>query len=117
MSTTSTKKNTNYVIVVDYVDGQTLEDCYLLGWNNKYDWFDTDTCGWEIMTPSGRVKKNDSGLIFIDRLVGVYVSETEDYWKCHCDSGNREGYDCTICRLEKKDDEWLLIPVYRNDEE
>ena len=38
MSTTYTKKNTNYVIVVDYVEGQTLEECFLLGWNNKYDW-------------------------------------------------------------------------------
>lgn len=116
MSTTYTKKNTNYVIVVDYVEGQTLEECFLLGWNNKYDWFDTDTCGWEILTKTGRVKKNKFGLIEIDRWVSVYVGETEDYCRSYSDSGNTEGYDCTVCRLEKKDDEWLLIPVSVDEE-
>ena len=114
MGTTSTtvKKNTNFVVVVDCVEGQTLEDCYLLGWNNKYDWFDCDTCGWEILTKTGRVKKNNYGLLIeIDSWVSVYVGEKESDCRSYSDSGNREGYDCTVCRLEKKDDEWLLIPV------
>jgi hypothetical protein len=71
--TTVEKKNTNYVVVVDYKEGQTLEDCYLLGWSNKYDWFDCDTCGDEILTSTGRVKKNKYGLIEIklggDKLI------------------------------------------------
>ncbi len=111
------KKNTNYVVVVDYVDGQTLEDCWLLGWNNKYDWYDTDTCGSEILTPTGKVKKNSGITIDIDRWVSVYVSETEDWCRECSDDGNYEGYDCTVCKLEKKDNKWLLIPVYEDEEE
>ena len=68
-------KNTNYVVVVDYEDGQTLEDCFLLGWDNKYDWFDSDTCGWEIVDDNDSIKKNDWGLIKIDDYVAVYVGE------------------------------------------
>ena len=105
------KTNSIYVVVVDYENGQTLEDCYLLGWNSKYDWFDCDTCGWEILTPTGRIKKRNIVTIDIDRWVGVYVSDKESSCKDYSDSGNREGYNCTVCRLEKKDDEWLLIPV------
>ncbi len=112
MSTTkSTKKTTNFVVVVDYENGQTLSDCWLLGWNNKYDWFDCDTCGSEIMTPTGRVKKHDYCCIDIDRWVGVYVGEKESDCRDHSDSGNREGYNCTVCRLEKCEDDWNLIPV------
>ncbi len=108
----SDMKNTNYVVVVDYVDGQMLSDCNLLGWNNKYDWFDTDTCGFEIMTPTGRVKKNHYGLLIeIDRWVSVYVGETVQDCKSYCDDGNKDGYDCTVCKLEKDGDDWRLIPV------
>ena len=105
------KKVTNYVVVVDYEEGQTLSECWLLGWNNKYDWFDCDTCGDEIMTPTGKVKKNNWGLIEIDRWVSVYVSETEKWCRECSDSGNKEGYDCTVCKLEKNGDDWNLIPV------
>jgi hypothetical protein len=105
------KKVTNYVVVVDYVEGQTLSDCWLLGWNNKYDWFDCDTCGDEILTSTGRVKKNKYGLIDIDRWVSVYVSDTEEWCRECSNDGNKEGYDCTVCRLEKIEDDWNLIPV------
>ena len=106
------KTKTNYVVVVDYVEGQTLSGCRLLGWNNKYDWFDCDTYGEEIMTPTGRVKKNDFGLLIkIDRWISVYVGETESNCRSYSDDGNREGYDCTVCRLEKMEDDWNLIPV------
>jgi hypothetical protein len=97
---------TNYVVVVDYKEGQTLSECWLLGWNNKYDWFDCDTCGEEIMTPTGRVKQNMWGLIKIDRWTAVYVGTEVEGCKSHSDSGNREGYNCTICRLEKMEDDW-----------
>ena len=104
-------KKTNYVVVVDYEEGQYLEDCCLLGWNCKYDWFDCDTCGWEILTPTGRVKKNTWGLININKDVAIYVGETADSCKDYADSGNRESYDCTVCKLEKDGDDWMLIPV------
>jgi hypothetical protein len=109
--TTVEKKNTNYVVVVDYKEGQTLEDCYLLGWSNKYDWFDCDTCGDEILTSTGRVKKNKYGLIEIDRWVSVYVGEQQKDCQSYSDDGNKEGYNCTVCRLEKTEDDWNLIPV------
>jgi hypothetical protein len=50
-------------------------------------------------------------LIEVSKWVSVYVGETEDYCKTYCDGGNKEGYDCTICRLEKDGDDWNLIPV------
>jgi hypothetical protein len=109
---------TNFVIVVDFDPSNNyLSDQFLLGWNNKYDWFDTDTCGWEILTKTGRVKKNNFGLIEIDRWVSVYVGEDINSCKDCSDSGNKEGYDCTVCKLEKKDDEWMLIPVCDDDDE
>lgn len=107
----SNLKTTNYVIVVDYEEGQTLEDCYLLGWNNKYDWFDCDTCGDEILTPKNNVKKNSFGLINIDKYVSVYVGEVKEYCTDYSRDGNKEGYNCTVCRLEKNGDDWNLIPV------
>ena len=105
-------RNTNYVVVVDFVEGQTLEDCMLLGWNNKYDWYDTDTCGWEIQNEDGSVKQNEFGLlIHINDFVAVYVGEKESNCRSYSDDANKEGYDCTVCRLEKVGDEWTLIPV------
>lgn len=105
------KKNTNYVIVVGFEEGQFLEDSYLLGWSCKYDWFDCDTTGDEIMTPTGRVKKNEWGLISINRDVSVYVSDEPDWCREYSDMGKREGYDCTVCKLEKVNDGIILIPV------
>ena len=106
-------KNTNYVLVSDYEGEEYLSDCQLLGWNNKYDWFDNDTCGFEILTKTGRVKKNKYGLLLdIDRWVSVYVSDEISPLVSHCDSGNNEGYDCVICKLEKDGNDYKLIPVY-----
>ena len=104
---------TNYVVVVDYDSrDQYLEDQYLLGWNNKYDWFDHDTCGDEILTKSGRVKRNKYGLIDINRWVSVYVGENQSDVQSYSDDGNREGYDCTVCRIEKDSDgELIVVPV------
>lgn len=105
---------TNFVIVVDFdPNNNYLSDQCLLGWNNKYDWFDSDTCGDEIITPKNRIKRNqDNLLISINRRVSVYVSETESNLKDCCDDGNEEGYHCTICRLEKdSDNEWIVVPI------
>jgi hypothetical protein len=107
------KKVTNFVVVVDFnPDNNYLEDQYLLGWNNKYDWFDCDTCGFEILTPTSRVKKNKFGLIDIDRWVSVYVGEEQKDCRSYSDDGNEEGYNCTVCRLEiDSSGEWIVIPV------
>jgi hypothetical protein len=105
---------TNYVIVVDYDENNPyLEDNYLLGWNNKYDWYDTDTCGYEIMTPKGNIKKcKYSLLIDIDRWVSVYVGTEVKDCIDYCKGGNEEGYNCTVCKLEKDSDgEWIVVPV------
>lgn len=105
------KNNTNYVIVVDYEEGQTLEDCYLLGWSSKYDWFDCDTCGDEILTPTGKVKKNEFGILQINRNVGVYIGEFIENIVDHYTSSLSEGIDSVICKLENKDNVWNLVPV------
>jgi hypothetical protein len=104
-------KKTNYVVVSHYEENQTLDDCLLLGWNNKYDWFDNETCGYEILTPTERIKKNHWGLIKVNSQVSVYVGETIDECRGHCEEGNREGYNCTVCKLNQNEDEWQLIPV------
>ena len=102
---------TNYVVVVDYVNGQILDDCCLLGWDSKTDWYDTETYGFEILNYDGSTKERDYCCIEIDKWVGVYVGETIEECKDYSDGGNKEGYDCRICKLEKVDDEWTLIPV------
>ena len=102
---------TNYVIVVDYEEGQTLDTCCLLGWNNREDWFSTDTYGFEILNDNGSVKQNDFGLIEIDVRVSVYVGETEDDCRSYSDDGNREGYDCTVCKLVETPVGYDIIPV------
>lgn len=106
---------TNYVIVVDYDENNPyLEDNYLLGWSNKYDWYDCDTTGDEIMTPKGNIKKcKYSLLIDIDRWVSVYVGTEIKDCLDYCKGGNEEGYDCTVCKLEKDSDgEWIVVPVH-----
>ena len=106
---------TNYVVVVDYEEGQTLDNCCLLGWDNKTDWFDTDTYGFEILNDDGSIKDRTYCCIEIDRWVGVYVGETVEECKDYSDDGNKEGYDCTVCKLIKTENGYDLEPV--EDEE
>ena len=106
---------TNYVIVVDYDEDENyLEDQYLLGWNNNYDWFDTETLGEEIITVGGYVFDNNWGLIETDRWTMVYAGD-DGYLsdlKDHCKAANEEDISCTVCRLEKDHDGyWTVIPV------
>lgn len=104
-------KSTNYVVVVDYEQGQTLSDCYLLGWSNEQDWYDCNTLGSEIMTPTGAIKKNLRGLIEVGPQVSVYVGETDYDCKDQAEGANNDGYNCTVCRLKKYGNDWNLIPV------
>ena len=105
-----------YVAVVDYVDGATLDESWLLGWDNKYDWFAADIDGDDILTPSGRIKKSSYAFIEVDRWISALVTTDVKYCKSYSDDAIKEGYDCTVCRLEKKDGEWLLIPVSVDEE-
>jgi hypothetical protein len=74
--------------------------------------FDTDTCGYEILTPKGRLKKYGIVTLDIDRWVGIYIGENKSYIKDYSDDGNKEGYDCTLCKLEKDSDgDWIVVPV------
>jgi hypothetical protein len=108
-------RKTNYVIVVDFdEDNNYLEDQYLLGWNNMYDWFDTDTVGDEIIETDGSIKQNEFGLIEINRWVMIYVSDGQylDELRDTCKSGNEEDINCTVCKIEKDSDgEWIVVPV------
>ena len=110
-------KQTNYVVVMDFIDGMTLTDCCLLGWDNKTDWYDTDTYGEEILTPSGRVRKNNGCTIDITNWIGVYVSETESWCKEVAADGRKEGYDCTACKLVKNGSDYDLISVEDDDDD
>ena len=103
---------TNYVIVVDYSPrDQYLENQTLLGWDNDTDWFDHYTYGDEIITPAGRIKRNSHGLIFVGN-VGVYVGESQSDVQSYSDDGNEEGYDCTVCKIEKDNNgDWIVVPV------
>ena len=109
----SNLRPTNFVIVVDFSESNNyLEDQYLLGWNNNYDWFDCESIGDDLIESDGSVKQNEWGLIDIDRWTSVYVGETQSDVQDHSDSGNREGYNCTVCRLEKDSEgEWIVVPV------
>ena len=107
-------KKTNYVIVVDFEeDNNLLEDQYLLGWNNMYDYWDTETVGDDLIKNDGTIKENEFGLIDIDRWTTIYCNTelTVDF-KDTCEGGREDDIDCTICRLEQNNDgEWIVIPV------
>lgn len=106
------KSKTNYVIVLDYCEEvNKLNQYNLLGWDGEYDWFDTDTYGYEILTPKKNIKRNDDGLLEMNSRVTLYVGETINSCLDYCELGNNEGYDCTICRLEKNENnDWIVIP-------
>ena len=112
MSNKFNLKSTNFVIVVDFNPNDTyLENQSLLGWDNDTDWFDHYTDGDEIITPKNNIKKNKWGLIHIGSI-GLYVGETQSDVQSYSDDGNKEGYDCTVCRLEKdSNDDWIVVPV------
>lgn len=102
---------TNYVIVTDYEEGQYLEEAYLLGWDHNTDWFATDIDSRDIMTPKGNIKKNRNGFLDVDSHTSTYVGETSKDLFDYAKSAREEGYDCTVCRLEKDEDgDWILIP-------
>jgi hypothetical protein len=112
MSNKSELRPTNFVIVVDFDPKNTyLDSQSLLGWDNDTDWFDHYTDGDEIITSKNNIKKNKWSLIQIGS-VGLYVGEKQSNVQDYSDSGNREGYDCTVCKLEKdSNDEWRVVPV------
>ena len=50
-------------------------------------------------------------MIDIDKWVSVYVGEEQKDCQDYSDDGNKEGYDCTVCKIEKVNDRLVLIPV------
>lgn len=105
---------TNFVIVVDFNPSNNfLEDQYLLGWSNLYDWYDSNTTGDEIITPKGNIKKCKYGLLInIDRWISVYAGTEIKDCIDYCEGANKEGIKCTVCKLEKNsDEEWIVVPV------
>ena len=98
-------KNTNFVIstnAAETEDGMYLDELWLLGWDNNTDWF-CDIDSQDIMTPTGRVKKNEFGLIHTSRHEAAYVGFEQKDCQSYCDDAIAEGYNCCICRLEKDD--------------
>lgn len=98
-------KKTNFVIstnAAETEDGMYLDELWLLGWDNNTDWF-CDIDSQDIMTPSGRVKKHQFGLIHTSRHEAAYVGFEQKDCQSYCDDAIAEGYNCCICRLEKDD--------------
>ena len=99
------KKVVNFVIstnAAETEDGMYLDELWLLGWDNDTDWF-CDINSQDIMTPTGRVKKHEWGMIHVNRHDTAYVgTDIEDVEKAYKEA-LEEGYDCCICRLEKDD--------------
>lgn len=111
-------KDTNYVVCScarAIQDGMYLEDIWLLGWNNRTDWFTGDIDACDIMTEDGDVKQCKFGLLIdVDEYESAYVGNTREDCQSYCDSANREGYDCCVCRIEKDENgDWL---VYKEGE-
>lgn len=102
----SNLKQTNFVVcsnASEVEDGFYLDEIWLLGWDSNTDWY-TNIDSQEIMTPKGNVKKCEYGfMIQTSRHEAAYVGNTVKNCQDACDGGNKEGYDCCICRLEKDD--------------
>jgi hypothetical protein len=105
-------KKTNYVVVVYYDNEEYLEDCCLLGWDGREDYYCTNFYGSDIITSKNNIKKNDCGIINTSTYCCVCVGETYEDCKDDCDMGNREDLECVVCKLEKDtDDKWKVIPI------
>ena len=102
-------KKTNYVVVAYYDGEHYLDECCLLGWNGREDYYCTDFYGDDIITPKGNVKKNDRGLIWTSTHTSVYVGETLEYCEDHAKWGNLEGLECRVCKIEKDSNGDLIV--------
>ena len=106
------KKKTNYIIAAYYDGEEYLDECCLLGWNGREDYYCTDFYGNDILTPKGNVKKNDNGLIWTSTHCSVYVGETYEDCEDHAKWGNREELECVVCKIEKDQfGDWKVLPV------
>ena len=112
MPNKSELRPTNFVIVTDFdPKDNLLENQSLFGWDNDTDWFDHYTDGYDIITPKNNIKKHKWGLIQVGSVC-LYVGEKQSDIQSYSDNGNKEGYNCTVCRLEKdSNDEWIVVPV------
>ena len=45
-------------------------------------------------------------------LLDYSISDKQSSIQDYSDSGNDEGYNCTVCKIEKDSDgEWIVVPV------
>ncbi len=103
---------TNYVIVIGFDSSNNyLEDQLLIGWNIRSDWY-TKVEGFDLLTPTGRLKKRNGCCINTDSCISCYVDDDLNWMTKVCESSKREGYNCIVCRLEKNtDNEIIVVPV------
>lgn len=94
---------TNYVIAMDYAGEHYLEELYLLGWNNREDWYDTLVDSYDIIGDDDTVLPNNDGLLFVDKDTAAYVGETYEQLVDYCNDAIKEGYDCTILEIKYND--------------
>lgn len=101
-------EKTNFVIAMDYAGEQYLEELYLLGWDNRDDWYDTLVDAYDIIGDDDTVLPNDHGILFVDNDTAAYVGETYEQLVEYRDDAIREGYDCTILEIKYND---VGVPV------
>ena len=93
------RKEAKYVGVESYKEGESLCNCYLVGWSNSSDWFDFIS-GEELFTRTDKIKTNNGFMIGISGNCCIYASDdfntVEDYSK----QAREEGYDVTTCKIE-----------------
>lgn len=108
-------KKTNFVVcscASEVEDGMGLEEVWLLGWDNRTDWFMTDIDSCDILTDKGNVKKCEYGfMIQVSRHECAYVGHEQNDCQSYCDDAIKEGYDCCVCRIEYIEGEWRVYKV------
>ena len=110
-----TMTNTNHIIVVDFNSKNNyLEDQYLLGWNDNYNYWDTENTGDDIIEVDGNaIKQNSHGLIKTGRWPVIYASDNDISELTNiADNAKYEGYNCTVCKIDKDSEGlWIVVPV------
>lgn len=101
---------TIYAVACYYDESDYPEGTILLGWNNNYDWFDTDSYVDDILTPKGNLKKVHNGLINVNRWTAVYVGEKVEDVQDYMEDANEEGIEAIVVKIEITDGELKVIP-------
>jgi hypothetical protein len=103
-------KKTNYAVAVCFDERDIPDDTILLGWNNRYDWFDTDYTLNDALDDDGNLPDTEFGLLNVSKDTALYVGETADDVKGYADSANKEGIEAVVVKIEITEDEIKIIP-------